>query len=131
MFNNKSKYVNNILSSVPKAVRPSNFLYADILEFLIRHRKEKIDYSVEGYASARTIVNRMSQLGYDEEDAFAALSQLTEWELVQPESCCPISLHASRSAGVIRTEPAAAQDLAELCEAKQAESLAEQRHMIG
>jgi hypothetical protein len=103
MFNNRSNYVRNILSSVPKAMRPSNFLYADILEFLIRHRKEKIDFSVEGYATARTIINRMSQLGYNEQDAFAALSQLAEWELVQPESLItekitmedPIQVHAS------------------------------------
>jgi hypothetical protein len=103
IFNNKAKYVHNILSTVPKAMRPSNFLYADILELLIRRRKEKIDYSVEGYASARTIVNHMSQLGYDERDAFAALSQLAEWELVQPESLIvekitmddPIQVHSS------------------------------------
>ncbi|HZR60024.1 MAG TPA: hypothetical protein VFA80_03575 [Xanthobacteraceae bacterium] len=103
LFNNKSRYVHNILSSVQKSVRPSNFLYADILEFLIRHRKEKIDFSVEGYASVRTVINRMGQLGYDEEDAFAALSQLVEWQLVQPESLLtekiafddPVQAHAS------------------------------------
>jgi hypothetical protein len=49
LFNNKGKYVRNILSGVPKAQRPSNFLCADILEFLIRNRKEKIDFSVEGW----------------------------------------------------------------------------------
>jgi GTPase SAR1 family protein len=75
LFNNRLQYVRNILSPVPNAKRPSNFLYADILEFLIRHRKEKIDYSVEGYASGRTIVNPMGQLGYDDEAAFAALKQ--------------------------------------------------------
>jgi hypothetical protein len=103
IFNNKGQYVRNIVSSVPKAKRPSNFLYADVLEFLIRHRKEKIDFSVEGYASCRTIVNRMGQIGYDEEDAFAALVQLAEWNLVQPESLIttkltlddPVQVHAS------------------------------------
>jgi hypothetical protein len=78
-------------------------LYADILDFLIRHRKEKIDFSVEGYASSRTIVNRMGQLGYDEEDAFAALRQLAKWNLVEPESLLvdeltledPVQVHAS------------------------------------
>ncbi len=103
LFNNKLTYVRNILSPVPNAKRPSNFLYADILEFLIRHRKEKIDFSVEGYASGRTIVNRMGQLGYDEEDAFAALKQLAKWNLVEPESLLvedlmledPVQVHAS------------------------------------
>jgi GTPase SAR1 family protein len=77
VFNNRLKYVRNILSPAPESIRPSNFLYADILEFLIKNRKVKIDYSVEGYASGRTIVNRMGQLGYDEGDAFSALKQLS------------------------------------------------------
>jgi len=103
LFNNKLTYVRNILSPVPNAKRPSNFLYADILEFLIRNRKVKIDFSVEGYASGRTIVNRMGQIGYDEEDAFAALTQLAKWNLVEPESLLveeltfedPVQVHAS------------------------------------
>jgi hypothetical protein len=103
LFNNKLAYVRNILSPVPQAMRPSNFLYSDILEFLIRHRKEKIDFSVEGYASGRTIVNRMGQLGYDEDDAFSGLKQLAKWNLVEPESLLveeltledPVQVHAS------------------------------------
>ena len=78
LFNNRLQYVRNILSPAPNSMRPSNFLYADILEFLIRNRKVKIDFSVEGYASARTIVNRMGQLGYDEGDAFSGLAQLSK-----------------------------------------------------
>jgi hypothetical protein len=65
--------------------------------------KQKIDFSIEGYASGRTIVNRMGQLGYDERDAFIALSQLAKWNLVQPESLLideitlddPVQVHAS------------------------------------
>ena len=103
LFNNRLQYVRNILSPVPKAVRPSHFLYSDILEFLIRNRKVKIDYSLEGYASGHTIVGRMGQLGYDEEDAFAALRQLVEWNLVEPDSLLvdqlrlddPVQVHAS------------------------------------
>src|ERR1051325_4283015 len=63
LFNNRLQYVRNILSPPPNCMRPSNFLYADILESLIRNRKNKIDFSVEGYASGRTIVNRMGQRG--------------------------------------------------------------------
>ena len=93
LFNNRVKYVRNILSPAPNSIRPSNFLYADILEFLIRNRKVKIDYSVEGYASGRTIVNRMGQLGYDEDDAFSALVQLSKWNLVEPESLLIVTFH--------------------------------------
>jgi hypothetical protein len=103
LFNNRLQYVRNILSPVPNSKRPSNFLYSDILEFLIRNRKVKIDFSVEGYASGRTIVNRMGQIGYDEDDAFAALTQLSKWNLIEPESLLvddltlddPLQVHAS------------------------------------
>jgi hypothetical protein len=102
LFNNRPQYVRNILSPVPSAKRPSNFLYADILEFLIRNRKVKIDFSVEGYASGRMIVNRMGEIGYDEDDAFGGLRQLTKWNLVEPESLLvddlvlddPVQVHA-------------------------------------
>jgi hypothetical protein len=101
--NNRGPYVRNVLAVPPNCNRPSNFLYADILEFLIRNRKAKIDFSVEGYASAQLIVNKMSQLGYDEEDAFRALRQLVAWNLVEPESLIleeltpsdPVQVHAS------------------------------------
>jgi hypothetical protein len=86
LFNNRSVYIRNILSTNPDWTRPSNFLYADLLEFLIRNRKQKIDFSVEGYASGETIVNRMTQLGYEEDDALSALNQLSEWGLVESES---------------------------------------------
>jgi len=103
IFNNRAKYIRNILSPVQNAKRPSNFLYADILEFLIRNRKVKIDFSVEGYASGKTIMARMGQLGYDEDDAFASLKQLAEWNLIEPESLLaetltpeePVQVHAS------------------------------------
>jgi hypothetical protein len=103
LFNNRLRYVRDILSPTPDSVRPSNFLYADILEFLIKNRKVKIDYSVEGYASGRTIVNRMGQIGYDEGDAYNALVQLSKWNLVEPESLLideitlddPVQVHAS------------------------------------
>ena len=86
VFNDRGLYIHDILGVCREAKRPSNFLYADILEFLIRNRKQRIDFSVEGYALASTVVNRMEQLGYDEENAFAGLKQLVKWGLVEPES---------------------------------------------
>jgi hypothetical protein len=52
-FNGSSIYVRNILNAEMDHERPSNFLYVDILEFLIRNRKQKIDFSMEGYALVR------------------------------------------------------------------------------
>ncbi len=103
LFNNRLQYVRNILSVAPDSVRPSNFLYADVLEYLARHRKVKIDFSVEGYASVRTIVNRMGQLGYDEGDTFNSVVQLAKWNLIETESLLtdeismddPVQVHAS------------------------------------
>jgi GTPase SAR1 family protein len=85
-FGGQSSYIKNILNADPDHLRPSNLLYADILEFLIRNRKNKIDFTVEGYASAQTVVNKMGQLGYDDNDSFAALLKLVAWGLVEPES---------------------------------------------
>jgi GTPase SAR1 family protein len=101
--NNRGPYVWNVLTIPPNCKRPSNFLYTDILEFLVRNRKVKIDFSVEGYASAGLVVNKMGQLGYDEDDAFNALKQLVTWNLVEPESLVleelhpkdPVQVHAS------------------------------------
>jgi GTPase SAR1 family protein len=101
--NNRGQYVRNVLAVPPNCKRPSNFLYADILEFLIRNRKVKIDFSVEGYASAELIVKKMGELGYDEQDAFGALRQLVAWNLVEPESLIleelnpsdPVQVHGS------------------------------------
>jgi hypothetical protein len=36
---------------------------------LIRNRKAKIDFTQEGYATIGTVLKKMSQLGYDEEEA--------------------------------------------------------------
>jgi hypothetical protein len=101
--NNRGPYVRNVLTVPPDCKWPSNFLYADTLELLIRNRKVKIDFSVEGYASASLIVKKMGQLGYDEEDAFNALKQLVAWNLIEPESLIleelhmedPVQVHAS------------------------------------
>jgi GTPase SAR1 family protein len=103
LFHNRGPYVRNVIGVDLECKRPSNFLYADILEFLIRSRKQKIDFSVEGYASAGAVVSRMGTLGYDEEDAFRSLKQLVQWNLVEPESLAldelqwtdPVQVHAS------------------------------------
>lgn len=85
-FNGSSKYIRNILHTSDKFVRPSNFLMPDILEFLSRNRKERVDFAQEGYVLVSTLIKRMSQLGYDEADTALAVSMLVEWGLVEPES---------------------------------------------
>jgi GTPase SAR1 family protein len=69
-YTGKSAYMRNVLRADPDHSRPSNLLNAYILEYLIRNRKEKVDFAQEGYATIGTIVKKVSQLGYDEEDIF-------------------------------------------------------------
>lgn len=85
-YNGRSPYIRNILYADADLLRPSNFLIPDLLEFLIRHRKEKIDFNLEGYATVGTIQKKMSLLGYDEEDVFKTVARLLEWGLVEGES---------------------------------------------
>jgi GTPase SAR1 family protein len=85
-YNGRSLYIHNILLADPDHNRPSNLLIPDILEYLIRNRKAKIDFTQEGYATIGTVVKKMSQLGYDEEDTFNAISTLVKWGLIEPES---------------------------------------------
>jgi len=92
-YSSRSPYIKNILTADLDHNRPSNFLYADILEYLIINRKEKIDFHVEGYATVETVVKKMSQLGYDEQDAFKATTTLVGWGLIEPESLVLEQLH--------------------------------------
>lgn len=85
-YNGKSNYIRNIMDVNLKHNRPSNLLYADILEFMIRNRKLKIDFAQEGYAAVSTIIKKMSAAGYDEEDVLSAIKVLIEWGLIEPES---------------------------------------------
>lgn len=91
-FNGRSAYVRNILSADLEHNRPSNLLNADILEFLIRNRKSKIDFTQEGYAAVETVIKKMGRLGYDEQDSFDAIHTLVTWGLIEPESLVSDSL---------------------------------------
>ncbi|MER9267947.1 hypothetical protein NKI63_25930 [Mesorhizobium sp. M0410] len=85
-FNGGSKYIHDILSADETHVRPSNLLTCDILEYLIRNRKFRLDFQQEGYATVRRMVSEMGRLGYDEQDSYKALMILVEKGLVEPES---------------------------------------------
>lgn len=85
-FNGKSQYIRNVLGYADEVLRPSNFLFADILEFLIRNRKAKIDFTQEGYATIATVQKFMGKLGYDEEDVFRSVGRLAEWGMIETES---------------------------------------------
>ncbi len=85
-YNARSPYVRNILAADPDHERPSNFLNADILEYLIRRRKDKIDLQTEGYARIDTLIKAMGFLGYSENDTFSAVRKLVHWGLIEPES---------------------------------------------
>jgi len=91
-YNGRSLYIRNVLSADLGFNRPSNLLIPDILDYLIRNRKSKIDFTQEGYATIATIIKKMSQLGYDEQDVFTAVSTVANWGLIEPESLIADSL---------------------------------------
>ncbi len=102
-FNGRSKFIHNLIGIDPDNVRPSIFILPDALEFLVRNRKERIDFSLEGYATVETIIRHMASIGYDEGDTEEAVARLVQWGLVEPESLVlanierdqPVRAHAS------------------------------------
>ena len=86
VYNGRSSYVRNIMDADLSHNRSSNFLYADILEFLIKNRKSQIDFAQEGYATIGTLIKRIGAGGYDEEDVFLATETLVDWGLIEPEN---------------------------------------------
>ena len=85
-YNGKSSYIRNVMDADLNHNRPSNFLYADILEYLIRNRKSQIDFAQEGYATIDTLIKKMGAAGYDEEDVFVATETLVDWGLIETEN---------------------------------------------
>jgi GTPase SAR1 family protein len=85
-YNGRSLYIYNVLYAHPESNRPSNLLIPDILDYLIRNRKSRIDFTQEGYATIGTIIKKMSQLGYDDEDVSRAIYTIVRWGLIEPES---------------------------------------------
>jgi hypothetical protein len=82
LFSENNGYITNIFDCSPAWRRPSNFLYAEILEFLIERRKEAGDISLEGYFSIGTITDAMQRLGFVEDDVFDAVEKLVRRGLV-------------------------------------------------
>lgn len=85
-FNNRSVYIKNVMNADLSHNRPSNLLYADILEYLIRNRKSKIDFAQEGYATLGTVVKKLGSAGYDDEDIVSAVHTLVQWGFLEPEN---------------------------------------------
>ncbi|MEW5421946.1 type I restriction enzyme HsdR N-terminal domain-containing protein [Amorphus sp. 3PC139-8] len=85
-YNGSTSYIKNIMDLDQEHARPSNFLYCDILEYMIRNRKARIDFAQEGYATIATIKKKMSMGGYDDDDVSSSVRTLIEWGLLEPES---------------------------------------------
>lgn len=102
-FTGQSKFIHDIIGADDAHTRPSNFIFVDIIEYLIRNRKERIEFNQEGYASIGKLVKEMGRLGYDEEDAWLAVISLVRKGLIEPESLVdsdlgldePVRAHAS------------------------------------
>lgn len=85
-FSGRSKFIHNLIGVDLDHSRPSIFIISDALEFLVRNRKQRIDFSLEGYATVDTIIRYMASIGYDERDAEKTIDLLVQWGLIEPES---------------------------------------------
>lgn len=91
-FLDRGIYINDIIGADDSHTRPSNFIFVDSLEYLIRIRKERIEFDQEGYVTIGKLVNEMSRLGYDEGDANSAIVSLVKKGMIEPESLVDTSL---------------------------------------
>lgn len=102
-FTGNSSYIHDIIGADDTHSRPSNFIFIDILEFLVRNRKVRMEYNQEGYISIDGLVKEMTRLGYDEDDSNSATRSLIEKGMIEPESLVesdsapdePVRVHAS------------------------------------
>ncbi|MDV4155885.1 hypothetical protein [Rhizobium brockwellii] len=102
-FTGNNVYIHDIVGADDAHTRPSNFIFVDILEFLIRNRKTRMEFNQEGYISIGRLVKETSRLGYDEEDAELAIHCLIKKGMIEPESLVetelaldePVRVHAS------------------------------------
>lgn len=85
-FVDRGIYIHDIIGADDSHIRPSNFIFVDMLEYLIRNRKERIEFNQEGYVTIGKLVNEMSRLGYDEADAYNAIVSLVKKGMIEPES---------------------------------------------
>lgn len=85
-FLDRGVYIHDIIGADDSHTRPSNFLIVDILEYLIRNRKTRIEFNQEGYVTIGKLINEMSRLGYDESDANSAIGSLVKKGMIEPES---------------------------------------------
>lgn len=85
-YNGKSTYIHNLLKADLNHNRPSNLLKVDILEFLIRNRKVRVDFQQEGYVTVGTLKKSLGSCGYDGDDVGSAIDTLADWGMIEPES---------------------------------------------
>lgn len=85
-FVDRGVYIHDIIGADDSHARPSNFIFVDILEYLIRNRKQRIEFNQEGYVSIGKLIKEMSRLGYDDGDAKSAITSLVKKGMIEPES---------------------------------------------
>ena len=91
-FLDRGVYIHDIIGADASHRRPSNFIFVDILEYLVRNRKQRIEFNQEGYATIGKLVNEMNRLGYDEGDANSAIMSLVKKGMIEPESLVDTNL---------------------------------------
>jgi hypothetical protein len=85
LFDDDHGYVTNILCVPGEDTEADNFLYIEILEFLIERRKQVGDVGMEGYYFVGTVEKEMERLGYPKQETRAVLQHAYNRNLIVTE----------------------------------------------
>ncbi len=75
-------YTENVFATPEGSASANNFLLIELLEYLIRHRKSKLSFAIEGYHYVPDLIREGSRLGYTQEDVLWGLEVLLNKGLI-------------------------------------------------
>lgn len=96
-FNDNSGFVKNIFYTDSQWEQPNNFLIADILFWLIYHRREKGSIGLEGYFSVDHLADALQPRGYVRNDVLVACCWLVGAQLVEADHMNYVNVEFSHS----------------------------------
>ncbi|MDR6513337.1 hypothetical protein J2792_004231 [Novosphingobium capsulatum] len=84
-FDNSHGFLSNVLYANPKWSRHSNFLVFEILDYLVKRRKEVSPLGAQGYFRVSDVISYINRLGFAPDDALDALNYLVVQGLLTPD----------------------------------------------
>lgn len=84
-FADNHGFLSNVLYASPDWQRHSNFLVFELLDYLVKRRKETSPIGAQGYFSVSVVLAHINRLGFPPEDALDALHYLLKQGLITPD----------------------------------------------